>query len=94
MIALSSIRDRIRSFEIRRVENFERVLRYAWSIRLILLATVIDGAQAGCGFFSGTDLVRPGTLTAINMALMLASVVARLVAQPAVSSAAAPQGDA
>ncbi|WP_375453465.1 hypothetical protein [uncultured Methylobacterium sp.] len=90
MIALSEIRARIRAFEVRKIENFDKVLKRAWSVRFLILATVIDGAQAGCGFFSGSDLVRPGTLTAINMSLMLAALGARLVAQEAVSGPALP----
>ncbi|KQO89438.1 hypothetical protein ASF33_19085 [Methylobacterium sp. Leaf92] len=84
---------RIRGFRIRRIENFRAVLLKAWSVRLIVLATLLEGAQAGCGFFTGSDLVSPGTLTVLNCGLMLAALAARLVAQEAVSGSTV-KGDA
>ncbi|MEG9527409.1 MAG: hypothetical protein MIL41_16865 [Hyphomicrobiales bacterium] len=76
--------------EVRFVENLERVLKHAWSVRFLGLATVLDAAQTGCSFFSGTELVRPGVLAGLNMALALAALGARLVAQEADSGTAAP----
>ncbi|UYW28245.1 hypothetical protein OKC48_06915 [Methylorubrum extorquens] len=70
------------------VENLECVLKHAWSVRFLALATVLDAAQTGVSFFSGTDLVRPGTLALANMGLALAALAARLVAQDKVSGPA------
>lgn len=79
--------------KLRLVDNAEAVLKRAWSVRFLVLATALDAAQTGVSFFSGSELVRPGTLAALNMGFALAALVARLVAQESVSGAA-PQGDA
>lgn len=74
------------------IHNLEAVVRHAWSVRFLVLATVLDAAQTGVSFFSGSDLVSPGTLACLNMGLALAALVARLVAQEAVSGPAPADG--
>lgn len=78
------------------VHNFGTVLKRAWSVRFLVLATALDAAQTGVSFFSGSELVRPGTLAALNMALALAALCARLIAQEGVTTPApaAPTGEA
>ncbi|MGH1574527.1 hypothetical protein ACRAWG_32625 [Methylobacterium sp. P31] len=78
------------TIEVRFVENLEKVLKHAWSVRFLVLETVLDAAQTGCSFFSGTALVRPGVLAGLNMAPALAALGASLVAQEAVYGTAAP----
>lgn len=75
------------------VHNLEAVLKRAWSIRFLAIATLMDLAQACVGFWSGSDLVSPMTLTLANLGLGIAGFVARCVAQDGVT-APAPQGDA
>ncbi|QEE39830.1 MULTISPECIES: hypothetical protein [unclassified Methylobacterium] len=81
---------------LRPVHNLEAVLQRAWSIKFLLLATVLDAAQASVSFFSGSELVTPTTLSLSNMGLAVAAMVARCVAQQGVTTptAAAPAGDA
>ncbi|AWV14808.1 hypothetical protein A3862_04240 [Methylobacterium sp. XJLW] len=74
--------------KLRPVQDIDKVLTKAWSVRFLILATVLDAAQTGVSFFSGSELVRPGTLAALNMVLALAALGARLIAQEAVSGPA------
>lgn len=75
------------------VHNLGAVIRRAWSIRFLALATVLDAAQASVSFFSGSELVSPTTLSLANMGLALAALGARCVAQQGVTTPA-PEGDA
>lgn len=71
---------------LRPVHNLEVVLKRAWSVRFLALATLLDAAQTGVSFFSGSELVRPGTLAALNLGMAMAAFVARLVAQDGVTT--------
>ncbi|SDM67847.1 hypothetical protein SAMN05216360_10388 [Methylobacterium phyllostachyos] len=75
------------------VHNLEDVLKRAWSIRFLALATLLDAAQASVSCFSGSELVSAPTLSLLNMGLALAALFARCVAQQGVT-APAPKGDA
>lgn len=67
------------------VENIECVLKHAWSVRFLALATALDAAQASVSFFSGSELVSAPTLAVTNMALTMAAFGARCIAQEKVS---------
>ncbi|WP_156630112.1 DUF7940 domain-containing protein [Methylobacterium sp. Leaf112] len=69
----------------RLVENIECVLKHAWSVRFLALATVLDAAQASVSYFAGSELVSAPTLALANMALTMSAFAARCVAQEKVS---------
>lgn len=83
---------RIADIELRLVENARCVLKHAWSVRFLIVATALDAAQASVSFFSGSELVSPPVLAGANMALSLAALGARLVAQEKVSGNADATG--
>jgi len=67
------------------VENARCVLRHAWSIRLILLAAALDGANTCISFFIADPPVSPGAMSAITIGLSVAAAGARFVSQEKVS---------
>lgn len=73
---------------MRLVDNIECVLKHAWSVRLLVLATALDAAQASVSFFSGSELVSAPVLASLNVGLSVAALGARLVAQEKVSGPA------
>lgn len=60
--------------------NWRAIMRRAWSIRLILLAGLLSGAEAALAF---ADLLPwpPGAAAAVSAAVSMAAFVARIVAQ-------------
>lgn len=64
------------------IENWRRVARYSWSIRLILLS----------GLFTGFDIILPlyvermprGIFAGLSVFVAVAATVLRLVAQPVI----------
>ncbi len=77
---------------MRLVDNWRRVLKHAWSIRLGLLSAALGAAEVGVNLLSSDPPIPRGTFVAIASAVSLASAVSRLVAQTAVSGPA-PEGD-
>lgn len=62
------------------IDNWRAVLRKAWSVRLMLLAAVLTGAEAVLPFFSPRE---PSLWFAFaTFAVVCAALVARFVAQP------------
>lgn len=86
------MRIQLAGIELRAVDNIRCVLKHARSVRFLLLATVLDAAQASVSFFSGSELVSPPMLAGANMALSVAALGARLVAQEKVSGNADAAG--
>lgn len=64
------------------ISNWRQVLRYAWSIRLMLLAALLSGFEVALPFF--TD-IPTGIFAALSALTTAAAFVARLVAQKGVS---------
>lgn len=67
------------------VANWRRVLRHAWSIRLIVLTWLLTAAEVGFGFFTDDPPLPRATFAALAMATTLAAAIARFVAQRTVS---------
>ncbi|GLS29971.1 hypothetical protein SAMN04488498_104324 [Mesorhizobium albiziae] len=63
------------------VANWRRVLRRAWSIRLIIAAGALSGAEVALPILDGVIDIPRGTFAAISLAVTAAAFVARLVAQ-------------
>ena len=62
------------------LSNWKRVLRDAWSSRLILLAAVLSGIEVVLPLFSTAFTV--GMFAFASFAVTACALVARLVAQP------------
>lgn len=60
--------------------DWRRLVVHAWSIRLIVLAGLLSGAEAALPMIS--DLFPPRLFALLTMATIAGAFVARLVAQP------------
>lgn len=67
------------------IPDWKLVLRHAWSVRLIVLAGVLTGAEAVLPLFPGLFALEPGSLALITFAIVMAALVARFVAQQSIS---------
>ena len=62
------------------IEDWRKVLKHAWSIRLIILAGILSGLEVILPMF--TDMI-PGKLFAIlSMVVTALAFVTRVIAQP------------
>lgn len=59
--------------------NWKRILKKAWSIRLLILAGVLSGIEVVLPFFS--DAIPRGPFAVLSFLAVAAAFVARLVAQ-------------
>lgn len=67
------------------VSNWKRVLKHAWSIRLILLAGLLSGAEIALPLLQAVLPVPAGVFAGLSFAATAGAFVARLVAQETVS---------
>ena len=67
--------------------NWREVLRRAWSVRLMLLAALLSGAEVALPFLEGIITIPTGAFAALSGATVAAAFVARLVAQKGLSNA-------
>lgn len=70
---------------MRLVANWRRVLRYAWSVRLIILAGLLTGIEALLPLFPDLFGLSPGWLGTVTFLIVMAALVSRFVAQDSVS---------
>jgi hypothetical protein len=61
------------------IPDWKRVLRKAWSLRLMLLAAVLSGVEVVLPFF--TAAVPPGVFAAVSFVVVAAAFMARLTVQ-------------
>lgn len=66
---------------MRLVTNWRAVLRYAWTVRLALLAAILNGLAITVSIVTGALLVPPLWLAALNGALAVALSVVRIIEQ-------------
>lgn len=66
------------------VSNWRRILRRAWSIRLILLAGVLSGVEIILPYFE--TAIPTGTFAALSALATGGAFVARIIAQNGVSN--------
>ena len=66
------------------IEDWKRVLRRAWSIRLIVLAGVLSGLEFGLPFLDGFVTIPRGLFAVLTTAATVGACIARLVAQRSV----------
>lgn len=67
------------------VENWRRVLRHAWSIRLMILAGVLSGAEVALPILGAAEILPAGVLAALSFVATAGAFIARLIAQKQVS---------
>ena len=62
------------------VYDWKRVLRYGWSIRLIVLAGLLSGAEVVLPLFD--DAIPRNLFALLSMFVTVGAFIARLTAQP------------
>lgn len=67
------------------VANWRRVLRRAWSLRLIGLTAALSALEVGFAAFSDAPPIPRGTFAVLSMVTTFAAAIARVVAQPGIS---------
>ena len=67
------------------VPNWRRVLRYAWSIKLIIAAGVLSGAEIALPLIREFMDVPRGVFAGLSFAATAGAFIARLIAQRSVS---------
>lgn len=65
------------------VPHWRRVLKHAWSIRLMLLAGLLSGLEVALPLIDGLFDIPQGVFAALSGLTVAAAFVARIVAQPA-----------
>lgn len=70
---------------MRLAPDWWRVLRYAWSIRLIALAAVLSGLEVALPLVDGLLPIPAGVFAALSFVTVAAAFVARLIAQSKIS---------
>lgn len=71
--------------ELELVENWRWVLRYAWSLRLIILASALSGCELVVSIFVSDPPIPRGTFAVLAFLVTTASGIARVVAQAPLS---------
>lgn len=73
------------------VWNWRQILRYAWSIRLLIVAGLLSGAEVALPLLQSVLPVPPGVFAGMSFLATAGAFIARLVAQETVSGAGAQQ---
>lgn len=66
---------------MRLVTNWRAVLRYAWTVRIALLAAILNGLAVTVSIITGALLMPPLWLAVLNGLLAVALSVVRIVEQ-------------
>lgn len=69
--------------------NWRRILRHAWSLRLVALAAVLSAAEVVLPLFM--DTMPRGIFAGLSLLAATGGAVARVVAQPKMERRAAPR---
>jgi hypothetical protein len=67
------------------VPEWRKVLRKAWSVRLLALAGILSGVEAALPLFTDAAGLRSDIMSALTLLAVSGAFVARLVAQKAFS---------
>lgn len=67
------------------VARWREVLRYAWSVRLMIIAAILSGVEVALPLLDGSLPIPPGVFAALSGLTVAAAFVARLVAQKGIS---------
>lgn len=71
------------------IENWREVLKRAWSVRLIIVAGLLSGAEATLPTLA--EKLPADVFAGLTFAITLGALVARFVAQPSVSKSGGSQ---
>lgn len=70
---------------MRLVPNWREVLRYAWSIRLLILAGVLSGVEVALPLLQDLLPIHRGLFAGLSALTVCGAFVARFIAQNSVS---------
>lgn len=62
-------------------KDWKKILKHAWSVRLLALAAILSGFEAALPYLPAVLTVPPLLLSAVTILVVAAAFVARLVAQ-------------
>jgi hypothetical protein len=68
------------------LSNWRAVLTKAWSVRLMVLAGLLSGAEVAMPYFEGSISLPTGVFAALSGFVTAAALLARIVAQNGVSN--------
>lgn len=71
------------------INDWRRTLRYAWSLRLVMLAAALSAAEVVLPLF--VDAMPRGVFAGLSLLAAVGGAVARVVAQPRMERRAAPR---
>lgn len=66
------------------IDDWHKVLRYGWSIRLIILAGILSGLEVVLPYFS--EAIPTKLFAGLSLIVTAGAFIARLVAQPKMAS--------
>lgn len=69
------------------VDDWKRILRKAWSIRLMILAALLSAGEVAVPLLDGVVNMPRGLFAAVSGFLTFAALIARLLAQRSMSDA-------
>jgi hypothetical protein len=72
---------------MRLIDDWRRVLKRAWSIRLIILAGILSGLEVALPIIDGWVTIPRGLFAGLSFVVVAAAFGARLIAQQSVSGA-------
>jgi hypothetical protein len=72
---------------MRLASDWKRVLRHAWSVRLILIAGLLSGIEAALPLIGDFIPIPPAVLASAMLIVVAAAFVSRLIAQEKISDA-------
>lgn len=62
------------------VDDWKKILRRAWSIRMAIIAAVFSGAEVALPYLG--DAIPSGPLAALSFVAAAGAIISRVVAQP------------
>lgn len=71
------------------VEDWQLILKKAWSIRLLLLSAILSAAEAVVPLF--IDVLPHNTFTILAVLAAIGGAASRIIAQPAMQAYAPPK---
>lgn len=63
------------------IADWRRVLKRAWSVRLILLAGILSGLEVALPFIGDACLIPTGAFAALSVLVTMAAFAMRLISQ-------------
>ncbi len=70
---------------MRLIHNWKAVLRYAWSIRFLVLAAVLSGVEVALPLVVGMFPIPAGIFATLSFVTVAAAFIARIIVQKEIS---------